>query len=308
MSPESLQVTVLTATAAVLVIVPLLIVLLASRVRNAAHESTRAALAQSRQQHEQALGEFTKQYDRSLAELTRQHERSIGEYARQHERVMAELAAEHKRIAQELGMFSQKRHEVYARLYARYRRATHDLTAALHGHEPDFRKFSRDDLLRYLQRRDLREREANDAIAAMDRGDIFAMTKLMTRLHWRATLRDAEAAFERARRFEELNELYLSESVLEAVGKVRSKVEALTFALSREQEKADPAMRAGKQDELQSAIASLLHAMREDLRAGGEGKPRPRPDIERTPPRTTLPARAVLAEKAVPVPAGSGAH
>src|SRR5687768_15341779 len=125
MSPESLQVTVLTATAAVLVIVPLLIVLLASRVRNAAHESTRAALAQSRQQHEQALGEFTRQYDRSLGEFTRQHERSIGEYARQHERVMAELAAEHKRIAQELGMFSQKRHEVYARLYARYRRATH---------------------------------------------------------------------------------------------------------------------------------------------------------------------------------------
>lgn len=308
MSPESLQVTVLTATAAVLVIVPLLIVLLASRVRNAAHESTQAALAQSRQQHEQALGEFTKQYDRSLAELTRQHERSIGEYARQHERVMADLAAEHKRIAQELGMFSQKRHEVYARLYARYRRATHDLTAALHGHEPDFRKFSRDDLLRYLQRRDLREREANDAIAAMDRGDIFAMSKLMTRLHWRATLRDAEAAFERARRFEELNELYLSESVLEAVGKVRSKVEALTFALSREQEKVDPAMRAGKQDELQSAIASLLHAMREDLRAGSDGKGRARPELDRTPPRNSIPARASLADKAVPVSAGSGTH
>ena len=308
MSPESLQVTVLTATAAVLVIVPLLILLLASRVRNAAHESTQAALSQATRQHEQALGEFTKQYDRSLAELTRQHERSIGEYARQHERVMAELAAEHKRIAQELGMFSQKRHEVYARLYARYRRATHDLTAALHGHEPDFRKFSRDDLLRYLQRRDLREREANDAIAAMDRGDIFAMSKLMTRLHWRATLRDAEAAFERARRFEELNELYLSESVLEAVGRVRSRVEALTFALSREQEKADPATRAGTQDELHSAIGSLLHAMREDLRAGSDGKPRLRPELDRTPPRNSLPARASLADKAVPVPAGSGAN
>jgi len=308
MSPESLQVTVLTATAAVLVIVPLLIVLLASRVRNAAHETTRTALAQSRQQHEQALGEFTRQYDRSLGEFTRQHERSIGEYARQHERVMAELAAEHKRIAQELGMFSQKRHEVYARLYARYRRATHDLTAALHGHEPDFRKFSRDDLLRFVQRRDIREREANDAIAAMDRGDLFAMSKLMTRLHWRTLLRDAEAAFERARRYEALNELYLSESVLEAVGKVRGKVEALTFALSREQERADPALRTGKQDELHSAIASLLHAMREDLRAGSDGKPRPRPELDRTPPRNSLPARASLADKAVPVPAGSGAR
>ncbi len=303
MSPETLQVVVLVAIGAVLVLVPLLILLLASRIRNAAHESTHAALTQAAQQHEHALGEFRRQYDRSLAELTRQHERAIADYARQHERALAELAAEHQRMAQEFGMFSRKRHEVYARLYARYRRATHDFAAALTGHEPEFQKLSRDDLMRYLEARNIRERDAADAIAAMDRGDIFAMSKLMARLHWRVTMRDANAAFERAREFEALNELYLSDAVRDAVGDVRRKVEALSFALEREQERADQARRVAKQDELQSSVASLLHAMREDLRAAGtDGRPRARAELERVPPRGALTARAGLADKPEPSP------
>ena len=200
-------------------------------------------------------------------------------------------------------MFSQKRHEVYARLYARYRRATHDFAATLTGHEPEFQKFSRDDLLRYFKRCKIRERDAADAISAMDRGDIFAMSKLMARLHWRVTLRDANAAFERAREFEALNELYLSDAVQEAVGNVRRKVEVLAGSLMREQERADQAKRVAKQDELQSAVASLLHAMRDDLRStGADGRPRPRPEIERTPPRPALP-QTKLADKVAPSPA-----
>jgi hypothetical protein len=299
MSPEALQIAVLIATGAVVVLVPLLILLLASRIRNAAHESTHAALTHSRKQHEQSLGEFTRQYDRSLADLTAQHERALGSYARQHERALAELSAEHKRIAQEFGMFSQKRHEVYARLYARYRRATHDLTDALTGKEPEFQKFSRDDLLGYLKRRSIRERDATDAVGAMDRGDIFAMSKLMTKMHWRVTLRDANSAFERAREFEALNELYLSDAVREAVGNVRRRVEALSESLMREQDRADQARRAAKQDELHSSVVSLLHAMRNDLgSAGPDARPRPRPEIDRTPSRPALPQQTGLADKA----------
>jgi hypothetical protein len=299
MSPETLQIAVLIATGAVVVLVPLLILLLASRIRNAAHESTHAALAHSRKQHEHSLSEFTRQYDRSLAELTAQHERALGSYARQHERALAELSAEHKRIAQEFGMFSQKRHEVYARLYARYRRATHDFTDALTGSEPEFQKFSRDDLLGYLKRRNIRERDATDAVGAMDRGDIFAMSKLMTKMHWRVTLRDANTAFERAREFEALNELYLSDAVREAVANVRRKVEALSESLKREQERADQARRLAKQDELHSSVVSLLHAMRNDLGStSADTRPRPRPEIDRTPSRNALPPQTGLADKA----------
>jgi hypothetical protein len=293
MSPETLQIAVLIAAGAVFVLVPLFILLLGSRIRNAAHESAQSALTQSSRQHEQALAEFTRQYDRSLAELTRQQERAIAALTRQHERAHAELAAEHQRIAQEFGMFSQKRHQVYARLYARYRRATHDLTAALTGQEPEFQRFSRDELLGYLKRRNIRERDAADAIASMDRGDIFAMNKLMSRLHWRVTLRDANAAFERAREFESLNELYLAEAVRDAVGNVRRKVEALSYSLMREQDRAEQAKRLARQDELHAAVASLLHARRVDLRSADAGPvARPRAEIERTPPRASLPAPA----------------
>lgn len=301
MSPETLQIAVLIAAGAVIAIVPLLILLLASRIRNAAQESTHAALTKSTRQHEHSLAEFARQFDRSLAESTRLYDRSIADFTRQHERALAELAAEHKRIAQQFGMYSQKRHEVYARLYARYRRATHDLSAALTGNEPEFRKFSRDDLLGYLQRRNIREREAADAIGSMDRGDLFAMGKLMSKLHWRVTLRDANAAFERAREFEALNEMYLSDAVQDAVGNVRRQVEALSSSLMREQERADPVKRLAKQDELHSSVASLLHAMRDDLRTGADGRPpRPRPELDRTPPRAVLPARTGLADTVAP--------
>jgi hypothetical protein len=303
MSPEQLQLAVLVATGAVLVAVPLSILMLASRIRGAAHDSMRAALGESSRQHQQSIGELRQQHDRTIAELAHQHERSLteltgrhdrmlGEYARQHQRAIAELGAEHQRIAQEFGMFSRKRHEVYARLYSRYRRATHDLTSALTGHEPEFQKFARDDLLRYLKGRNIRERDAADAVAAMDRGDLFAMSKLMSKLHWRATLRDANSAFERAHQFEALNELYLSDVVRDAVGNVRRLVEALAHSLSREQERADPSKRIAKQDELHSAVVSLLHAMRNDLRSGSDARPRPLPELDRT-----TPSRGALAPR-----------
>ena len=312
MSPETLQIAVLIAAGAVLAVVPLLIFLLASRIRNAAYESTNNALKGATRQHEQALAEFTRQYERALAETTRQHDRAVATYARlhedysrQHERALTELSNQQKRISQEFGMFSQKRHEVYARLYARYRHATHDLAEAISGHLPEFQKFTRDDLLRYLKRRDIREREAADAIGSMDRGDIFAMNKLMSKLHWRVTLRDANIAFERARQYEALNELYMSDAVKEAVGNVRRQVETLSTALSREQDRADQVKRFAKQDELHSSVASLLHAMRDDLRTGTDGRPKPRPELERTPVRPSLPAQVGLADKAPPAAAGA---
>jgi hypothetical protein len=306
MSPVVLDIAVLIAAGAVLVLVPLLILLLASRIRNAAHESTQHALAQTTRQHDEALGEFTRQYDRALAESIRQHDRAVGEYARQHERALAELAAEHRRIAQEFGMFSQKRHEVYARLYARYRRATRGLSALLTEQEPQFQKFSRDDLLRYLRSRNVRERDAADAIGAMDRGDVYAMNRLMSKLHWSVSLRDATTGFERAREFEMLNELYLSDAVREAVGNLRRKVDALVAMLAREQDRGDQVSRNTRQDELQVAVGSLLHAMREDLRAPGtEAKPKPRPELDRSPHRAALPASAGLADKVSTAPRGA---
>jgi uncharacterized protein YlxW (UPF0749 family) len=273
MSTEALQVAVLIATGAVAVLVPLLIFLLASQIRNAAQESTTAALSRARRQHEETLAEFTREYDRSLAESTRQHDRAVSEYARQHERALTELAAEHRRLTSELGFFSQKRHEVYARLYARYRHAIQHLAAALTGHEPEFQKFSRDDLLRYLKRRDIREREAADAISSMDRGDIFAMKQLMVKLHWRTALRDVHTAFERAKDFELTNELYLSEAVRTAVATLRRKVDALLQSITREESKSDLSRRVAMQDELHAAAGELLGTIRVDLGATAWEKP-----------------------------------
>ena len=235
MRPETFQIAVLVAAGVAIILVPLLLLWLAERVRNVAREST---------------------------------DRALGEYARQHEQALAALQAEHQRIAQEFGLFTQKRHEVYARLYARYRRAANEFGAPLGGHEPEFKKFSRDDLFRYLRGRKIREIDAADAIAALDRGDTFAMGKLMSKLHWRVTMRDANVAFDRAKYFGALNELYLSDKVLESLVGLRRTVEALSLSLMRDDERADAAKTLAKQNELESAVATVLHTMRDELGRG----------------------------------------
>ena len=185
MRPEILQIAVLIAAGAVIVLVPVLLLWLGQRIRADAREST----------------------DRALAALQAEH---------QHE----------------LGLFTQKRHEVYARLYARYRRAA-------------------------------------DAIAALDRGDVFAMAHLMSRMHGRVALRDANRAFEHAAQFEELNELYLSDSVRDAVEGLRRNVEALSLSVGRETDRGDSTKKQAKRGELESALTSVLQTMRNEL---GDGR------------------------------------
>lgn len=168
--------------------------------------------------------------------------------------------------SRQVGPYWDKQQEVYAGLYTRYRRAC-DSTMPRPGRTPEFSAFSRDELLRYLARRKVRERDATDAIAALDRGDTFAMTRLMTRLHERVDQRDASIALQRATRYEELHELYLSESVREAVAALRR---CLTPAEpagqhSGERRVPGPAPIRASERAIQEALGTLQRVMREEL-------------------------------------------
>jgi len=244
MRPETLQIALLVASGAVIVLVPLLLLLVAARIRTTAKESTDSALA---------------------------------DLARQQQQTLAALQAEHAQMRREFGFLTQKRHEVYARLYARYCRAVRAFGAALDGTGggggggggPDFKKFSRDDLFRYLKSRNIRDRDAADAIAALDRGDLFAMAHLMSRMHSRVALRDANRAFERAAYFGEINELYLSNPVRDAIDGLRRNVETLSASLRSDDGRGDAAAQLAKRQELASAVTGVLQAMRNEL---GDGR------------------------------------
>lgn len=164
------------------------------------------------------------------------------------------------------GPFWEKQQEVYAGLYARYRRAC-DRTISRPDRTPDFSRFSRDELLRYLSRRNVRERDATDAIAALDRGDMFAMTRLMTRLHERVDQRDASIALQRATHFEQLHELYLSDPVRDAVAAVRQRLtprESAGQPLGERRMPAATSTRAPEREVLES-LAALQRLMRDEL-------------------------------------------
>jgi hypothetical protein len=136
--------------------------------------------------------------------------------------------------------------------------------------DPDFRAFSRDDLLKYLRIHQARERDAADAIAALDRGDTFAMARLMSRLHDRISYRNANTALNRAKEFEAMNELYLSDAVRQAVKGARDSIDAVSVALMRSEEQQRDAARQSKtKDAMDVEIGRLLRVMRDELRGSG---------------------------------------
>lgn len=169
-------------------------------------------------------------------------------------------------VPRQLGPFWEKQQEVYAGLYARYRRAC-DRTMSRPDRTPDFSRFSRDELLRYLSRRKVRERDATDAIAALDRGDMFAMTRLMTRLHERVDQRDASIALQRATHFEELHELYLSDPVRDAVAALRHGLTPGDPSVQPSGERRMPGTTTARasEREIRDSLAELQRLMRDEL-------------------------------------------
>ena len=191
------------------------------------------------------------------------------------------------------GPFWEKQQEVYASLYSRFRRAA-DSGIPRPGRTPDFNRFSRDELLRYLSRRKVRERDATDAIAALDRGDTFAMSRLMTKLHDKVDQRDASLALQRAMRFAELNELYLSDPVRDAVTTLSQRLtpgeDAGQPVGGERRHGASPARASEK--EIRDALAGLQRAMRNEL--GGE---RPTAVSAPAPTRLSLPAEHAVSQR-----------
>lgn len=198
--------------------------------------------------------------------------------------------------ARQVGPYWDKQQEVYAGLYTRYRRAC-DNSMPRPGRTPDFSSFSRDELLRYLSRRKVRERDATDAIAALDRGDTFAMTRLMTRLHERVDQRDASVALQRAVRYEELQELYLSEPVREAVANLRRCLTPAESAGPHSGDRRVPGAAPIRASEraIQEALATLQRVMREEL-SGAHPTGSDVPAVRLSAPRDQPVIRAVHTE------------
>jgi len=239
MNAEVLQTALLVANGVVIVLLPVLLLWLGGRIKTNVRESTRKALA---------------------------------DYSARQQQFLASSAGSSRREP-ESGLFKEKQQDVYGRLYARYRRASNDFGTMIDRTlEPDFKTFSRDDLLRYLRLHKARERDAADAIAAMDRGDTFAMGRLMTRLHDRLSYRDANTAFNRAKTFGAMNELYLSDAVRQSVANVRESIHAVSVGLMRNDGERRDAKHAPTKDAMETAVSQLLRVMRDELR-GTEDSP-----------------------------------
>lgn len=200
-----------------------------------------------------------------------QTDRAIADYKHEHDRTLAALNADHQRRLQEFNLFTQKQHQVYAALYKRIRIAadSYDTMIGL-TMGPDFASWTIEGVRGMLARYKVPEGDAAAAIAAYQQGENEKAAKLMDDTYFRIQRRRADQAFGRAKNFEALYELYLSDPVRQQLDAVRSSMAEVSVVLMREDDERDRS-EYKKEQEMLLQVRRLYHVMRDEIRSGRNG-------------------------------------
>jgi hypothetical protein len=222
-------------TACLVLAVPLLRLYLRERVTNLARQET-----------EMALATYRHEYDRALTDVN----------------------ARNQRLVQDYGVFAQKQHDIYARLFKRVRVACDSFSLLMDFHEgPSFRKFDSADIEAFRTQHGLRTRDLAAASAAVAGGNQSAVESAMNDLYYKVRRRDADRAFKKTKNIEALYELYLSDPVRAAMSAVRHTMAPVSVSLMRESGDHDVKL-VEKKEAMEDAVSRLYHVMRGELQRG----------------------------------------
>lgn len=218
-------------TVGLVVGVPLLFLFMQERVKNLARESTEKALADYKHQHDQHL---------------------------------ADINATHQRRLQEFGYYRQKRHAVYAKLYKRVSIAA-DSYGSMIGltMRPDFANYTSDDASAYFERHEVPKSSSSPIIAAFSAGDRREAGKLLDDLHERVLVHSANRAFNQAKSYERVSDLYLSDAVRSQMIMVRSAIASVSVAVDRSDGR--DRLELEKKNAMHAAVDELFGIMRAEM-------------------------------------------
>jgi hypothetical protein len=195
-------------------------------------------------------------------------DKALSDYRHQHDQTLAGLTAEHQRRLQEFGLYTQKQHRVYAKLYGWVRRAVDGYASLVGVHiGPDFERFGLEDVRKYVEANQVGTEEARPVLAAYANGPTAAAARALSELDYRVRKSEAGAAFQRAKNIEALHDLYLSDGVRTTLAVVRNAI----AAVSADVEFPEPGrgtVRLEKQRSAEAAVSDLYRIMRDELRRG----------------------------------------
>jgi len=213
------------------------------------------------------LALYTRERVKNLAR--EETDKVLADYRHQHERALAALNAQNQRRTQEFSLYAQEQHRVYAKLYRLVREAS-DRYSGMIGltSGPDFEKYNQEEVQEYLMRREVTGTRVREILSMYEGSNRKRAAEVMDELHLQLNRRDAERAFIRAKNFEALYELYLSDPVRSQMNVVRSTMAKVSVTLMRSAEEGRDRQEFEKRETMEAAVAELYRVMRNELRRG----------------------------------------
>jgi hypothetical protein len=198
-----------------------------------------------------------------------QSEKALQDYKHGYDRVLAAVNTQQQSRLQEFNLFTQRQHLVYARIYRLYRIAA-DYYAATSGftQTPDFLTWTHHEARAFMERAKLdpRRPELAAILEGYESGSVKHAARSMEGVYARHRERLAQTAFLRAKSYEAVEELFLSDDARAAVTATRVAIAA--YAVRLGDENVDRQDFEGYRQGMLIATADLQRALRSELQRG----------------------------------------
>lgn len=184
------------------------------------------------------------------------------------EKTLADYRREHAKELEEFGLYARARYAVYARLYKQLRIAA-DVFSSFLGlsTRPDFSTFDMQRAEEYFEQHKVPLSARSAVQHALRTSDAAEAKRLLDELHDRVVYSIGVRAFERAKRIEALELLYLSDDVQAQLDAVRLTIAAVSVAVNpRNTDRRALRDEREQEAEMRNALDALYRIMRAELR------------------------------------------
>ena len=196
-------------------------------------------------------------------------ETALSELRHAQNQILSAVNAEHQRRLHEFSLFTAKQHEVYAAFYRRVKDASVWYSSQVGlVFQPNFEKWGPANVADYFKDSNVKGPDADEIIRLYEQGEQQRAAKLLADLYGRVQSRNANNAFNRAKKFYALYELYLSDDVRAQFERIRHGMAEVSVLIDDRGEERNELKAFEKAKAVEAEVSKLRDVMRNELRRG----------------------------------------
>ena len=196
-------------------------------------------------------------------------ETALAELRHTQNEILAAVNAEHQRRLHEFGLFTAKQHEVYAAFYRRVKDASVWYSSQVGlVFRPNFEKWGPANVADYFKDSNVKGPDADEIMRLYELGEQQKAAKLLADVYSRVQARNANNAFNRAKKFYAFYELYLSDDVRTQFEQIRNGMAEVSVLIDDRDWERKEVKAFEKAKAVEAEVSKLRDVMRNELRRG----------------------------------------